>query len=338
MGDDPAAAALGRGSPRSVGEPSLTALVPCYNEEACLERAYREIAAELGRFTDCEILFVDDGSTDRTLELIKAIARTDERVKYISFSRNFGLEAAFSAGFRYAAKRWTVQLDADLQSPPHELHRLLDKALEGYDIVFGVRVERRDPWLRRAGSQTNAAVARRLLGIALPERASVFRVARTSVARRIVSLGLRPPYFIATAPLVGARYAVVATEHRARAAGRPKWNMARLVSHVGDLWFGFSIRPLGALSWCAALLAVVSATVLALRAIGPEGPAAVATVTLAVDTATLLGLGVLARYAAQARHVRARLPQFLIRESNIPIDPDDDLYGGERRYDESLLA
>jgi len=81
MGDDPAAAALGRGSPRSVGEPSLTALVPCYNEEACLERAYREIAAELGRFTDCEILFVDDGSTDRTLELIKAIARTDERVR-----------------------------------------------------------------------------------------------------------------------------------------------------------------------------------------------------------------------------------------------------------------
>jgi hypothetical protein len=313
-------------------------MVPCYNEEACIERAYREIQEQLRGYADCEILFVDDGSTDSTLELIKTFARADERVKYLSFSRNFGLEAAFSAGFRYATKEWTVQLDADLQSPPGEMHKLLDKALEGYDIVFGVRVERRDPLTRKLGSRANSAVARRLLGIALPARASVFRVVRTSVARTIVATGLRSPYFIATAPLVGARYTAVPTRHDARVAGRPKWGMARLIAHVSDLWIGFSIRPLRAVSWCAALLAVVSLVVLGLVALGPAGPTAVAVTALLVETATLLGLGVLIVYATPALRVRAGLPRYLIRESNIGIDPADDLYGGEPRRERSVAT
>ena len=335
---DPADAAAAQRRLWSADEASLTAMVPCYNEEACVERAYREIADQLQGFEDCEILFVDDGSTDGTLELIKSFARSDKRVKYISFSRNFGLEAAFSAGFRYAGKQWTVQLDADLQSPPHELHKLLDKALEGYDIVFGVRVDRRDPWVRRIGSQGNAAIAGRLLGIALPPRASVFRVARTSVARRIVTMDLRSPYFIATAPLIGARLASVPTAHQPRAAGLPKWNMARLVSHVSDLWIGFSTRPLRAVSWCAALLAVVSLVMVVLLAAGAVGATGIAVTALAVDTATLLGLGVLLLYAVPVLRVRARMPQYLVRESNIAIDPADDLYGSDRRQEASVVA
>ncbi len=119
--------------------PGITAMVPCYNEVQSIDRAYWEIRAELTRYDNVEILFVDDGSTDGTLDRIKVFAANDLLVKYVSFTRNFGLEAAFSAGFTYASKPWTVQFDADLQSPPEELHRLIDKALEGYDAVFAIR-------------------------------------------------------------------------------------------------------------------------------------------------------------------------------------------------------
>ncbi|WP_426501926.1 glycosyltransferase family 2 protein [Dactylosporangium sp. McL0621] len=312
---------------------ALTAMIPCYNEEECIDRAYREIAAELAAYPDAEMLFVDDGSRDGTLDKIKAFAAADPRVRYISFARNFGLEAAFSAGFKYASKRWTVQLDADLQSPPAEIHTLVAKALEGYDIVFGIRVDRRDPWLRRTGSLGMQLVAQRVLGIHVPMRASVFRVVRTSVARRIVETRLRSPYFIATAPLIGARYTAVATAHQPRTAGVAKWNLARLVSHAMDLWVGFSIRPLAIVHLGALLFAVATPVLLVALALGWIGPTGLAVASLLLGTAAFAGLGLLTRYMIPALRVRSELPQYTVRESNIPIDPSDDLYGSERARD-----
>ncbi|AGZ46046.1 glycosyltransferase family 2 protein [Actinoplanes friuliensis] len=304
----------------------ITAMVPCYDEELCIERAYREISAVMAGFAEYEILFVDDGSKDGTLDLIKSFAATDSRVRYLAFARNFGLEAAFSAGFKYASYRWTVQLDADLQSPPTEIPKLVEKALEGYDIVFGVRVDRQDPVLRRWGSSGLAFVARRLLAISLPMHASVFRVSRTSVARRIVLAGLRTPYFIATAPLIGARCAVVPTEHSARVGGTAKWSLTKLVSHAMDLFVGFSVRPLAAVQLTSAFCVLFTGVVLALLALGRIGSAGTTAAVLVVNAAAFLGLGVLTRYLIPSIRVRGELPSYLIREGNLPIDAVDDLY------------
>lgn len=309
----------------------VTAMVPCYNEEACIERAYATISAEMDRYDDGEILFIDDGSSDRTLELIKSFADLDSRVKYISFSRNFGLEAAFTAGFMYASKDWTVQLDADLQSPPPEMHRLIAKALEGYDLVFGIRADRKDPWFRRFGSRCQQLVARKLLGISLPMRASVFRAIRTSVARKIVATGVTSPYFIATAPLVGARYTAVPTDHRPRTAGAAKWNMLKLISHSMDLWIGYSVRPLAMVHLSAvAAVAAVGALLLAAMAL-PTTAELWTIIAVVLSASTFLGIGVLTRYLLPHLQVRREIPQFLIRESNIPIREEDDLYEHERR-------
>ena len=222
----------------------LTAVVPCFNEADSVDLAHERITRELERYGEFELLFVDDGSTDATLERIRALAAADQRVKYLSFSRNFGQEAAFSAGFKYATKPWTVQFDADLQWPPEEVHKLLARTAEGYDVVFGIRERRQDPRFRRVGAAASQWLASSWLGIELPRGASAFRVVRSSVAKKIVGLRLDTPYFIATVPRVGARYTTVPIVHRPRLRGTSKWGVRQLAAHGLELLFGFSLRPL----------------------------------------------------------------------------------------------
>lgn len=305
---------------------SVSAIVPCFNEEDGVEQAYREIRRQLTRYATWELIFIDDGSSDRTLEKIKRIAAADAGVKYLSLSRNYGLEAAFSAGFKYASMQWTVQLDADLQSPPEEMHKLLAKAIEGYDVVFGVREDRQDPWLRRAGSSAQHWLARRFLGIELLPGASVWRVVRTSVAKKIVALRQGTPYFIATVPLVGARYTGVATTHNPRRSGTPKWSFRRLFAHSLDLFFGFSYGLAGLAFAFLGLSVCIGLITLALAVTGVLGAAGVAAaldvnVTLAIATSGL-GLG----YAVRAAKAQPRPAQFYICEANVALDPEDDLY------------
>ncbi|KES03164.1 sugar transferase [Streptomyces toyocaensis] len=302
---------------------SITAMVPCYNEEECIERAYLEISREIYRYEDSEILFVDDGSTDGTLDIIKRIAREDPRVRYLSFARNFGLESAFTAGFAYASKEWTVQLDADLQSPPAELHKLARRAVEGgYDAVFAVRAGRQDPWYRRLGTIGHQAVATRVLGIELPVRASVFRVVRTVVAHKVADCEVSTPYFLATLPLIGARYTTVETAHAARVAGRAKWSLGKLFRHAADLFVGFSYRPL-ALVYLAAAVAAVAAGALALV---PGDVRLLATASVLLHAVGLGALALLARYLVRIMRGGEGLPRYQIREANVPVRPRDDLY------------
>jgi polyisoprenyl-phosphate glycosyltransferase len=308
-------------SPARAPRLGLTAVIPCFNEGDGIARAYDELAAELAGY-DAEILFVDDGSDDGTLERIKSLAATDARVRYISFTRNFGLEAAFGAGFRYAGKPWILQIDADLQSPPRELHRLLARAVEGgYDVVFGIRRDRKDPWARRVASRVQHWIARRLLGIEVPAGASTFRVIRASVAKKISGLRLGTPYFLGSVPMVGARYTTLETEHAPRRNGRTRFRLGRLITHALDLFFGFSLRPFVLLSAFAALAGLI--TVVVAAAGGTATPALLATQTLSLAGLALLGRYVM-RLVRQAHPVR-----YLVRESNLDIAPQDLLYERE---------
>ena len=297
--------------------PSLTAFIPCFNEEGQVEEVHATIDAELSGYPDLEILFVDDGSTDGPLDKVKALSARDPRVRYVSFSRNFGLEAAHGAGFRYARGTWVVQLDADLQSPPAEAPKLIAKALEGYDVVYGIRRERHDPLFRRLGSAVQQRLAQRVFGVDLVYGSSVFRVVRASVARRAVDLRLATPYFVATMPLLGARWATVDVAHRQRQDGGSRWAVWRLFAHSAELFFGFSLRPL---MWLYAAVALAVPVVLAAGAIGSPAGA------LAGEVVLLGAVGVLAAYVHRLVRGSVRPALFYVREANIPIAPEDSLY------------
>ncbi|MBW8481169.1 glycosyltransferase [Actinomadura sp. PM05-2] len=303
-------------------------VVPCYNEGAQVETAHRELTGALAGISPLEILFVDDGSRDDTLERLRRLAGADPRVRYLSFTRNFGLEAAHAAGYGYASQPWCAQIDADLQAPPGEILLLLAKAAEGYDVVFGVRRDRRDPLPRRAGAAVQQWAAARLLGIEIPRGASTFRVVRTPVARTLVGLRLGSPYFLAMVPMAGARYATVETGHRPRTAGRSKFSAARLAAHSFELFFGYSWRPLNAVYLLAALgvLLGLPAAALGYAGIGAGGPLAATAVVL--SGLTLAATALVGRYLHRLMRDLRRFRPFYVKEANVPLRPEDTLDGG----------
>jgi len=297
---------------------AVTVIVPCYNEGEQVDVVRRELIAALDGLAELEILFIDDGSTDDTLARIKSLAAEDPHVAYLSFTRNFGLEAAFTAGFRYARLPWCVQVDADLQAPPTEISALLAKAAEGYDVVFGTRPNRQDPWHRRFGSAAQHWIATRMLRIELPVGASTFRAVRTSLARTLADSPPGTPYLIAQIPLVGARYALVPTEHRQRANGPSRWRLARLAGASFELFFGYSRRPLNALYATAAAVALAG-TVMLLAGTAPS------VFTFVVSALNLAAIALIGRYLELALRESSRIRPFYIRESSMPVRPQDTL-------------
>ncbi|MFC9438606.1 glycosyltransferase family 2 protein [Nocardia sp. NPDC057030] len=294
----------------------VTVVVPCRDEEANIVAAHQAIVGELGGH-DVEVLFVDDGSTDATLSLVTGLAAEDERVHYISFARNFGFEAAFSAGYKYATKPWVLHVDADLQGHPNQAHKLIEAVTDRVDAVFGVRDRRDDPLLRRWGSTLSDLIARRVLGIELPPGATTFRLVRTGVARRIVELRRPAPYFMASLPALTDRYVTVRTAHQARRAGSSKFTVRRLARHALDLYVGHSTAPAsGAIGlMCVGVIAGVLLSVF--------GAGAVA--VLLVQSAMLPAMALLLRYSVMASSRDGRA-LYYVRESDLAIDAADRLH------------
>lgn len=301
---------------------SLTVVIPCLNEEDNVEPAYREVIGELGQY-ELEVLFVDDGSTDRTLERIRALAEADQAVSYLSFTRNFGLEAAFSAGYRYARHEWVLHLDADLQFPPVEAHKLIARAQDGFDAVFGVRVGRQDRWLRRAASAVHGRIAR-ALGIELPPGGTTFRLVRAELARGIVDLRLGTPYFLATLPRLTRHWTTVPIAHRPRLSGAPKVTVRGLARHALELFMSFSARPI-AFAGVTCLVAAAVAAAAAPVVLVPGGQRLAGALVALALASGLLALAVIARYLVHIAHSQPRMPQFLVQEATMTVRAEERL-------------
>lgn len=313
---------------RTSDESGLTVLVPCYNEGRQVQAAYDAIVGAFDSIADLEVLFVDDGSTDNTFEHIRTLSTADTRVRYLSFTRNFGHAAAITAGFRYASRPWLLQLDADLQFPPQEAWALLEEAAKGYDVVFGIRRKRRDHWARRLGAASHQWVARRFLGIELPRGISSFRVLRTPVARTLADLPMTNSYFAARVPLVTSRYTVVTTAHQGRQTGKSRFGGMHLVGHAFELFFGFSWRPLNAV-YVIAAAGLAAASLVALAGLtGALPTAAVPGAALGVAACTLAAVSLSTRYLQRLLLDVQPVRPYYIAEANVEVCPEDTIDGG----------
>jgi dolichol-phosphate mannosyltransferase len=233
-------------------------VIPVFNEQENVETVVARVAKVFDEIGDpYEILFVDDGSRDRTPELLRKICEEHSQVRAVRFSRNFGQEAAVQAGYLFARGEWIMQMDGDLQNPPEDVHKLIARRDEGFDFIFGVRRGRKDPIFRKASSSLMRWVMQRLLNIELPRDISTFRLMRASTAKMLASMPERQKFLSALACWVGVKHTTVDVTHTARAAGKTKYNLGKLINHTFDLVVGFSSRPLRMLGVVGLFVAVV---------------------------------------------------------------------------------
>jgi len=214
----------------------VSVIVPVLDEVESLEILHRELTAALEQIgRPYELIFVDDGSRDGSFETLEKLHRSDERVRVVQLRRNFGKAAALAVGFREACGRLIVTLDADLQDDPAELPRLLERLEEGYDLVSGWKLRRRDPPSKTLPSRLFNRVTARLTGLPLHDFNSGFKVYRREVVEEVRLYGELHRFIPALAAWRGFRVSEVPVHHRPRRFGRSKYGSARFWRGCLDL-------------------------------------------------------------------------------------------------------
>ena len=248
----------------------ISIVVPCYNEEAALPLFYKEITRVAGEMAplEMEFLFVDDGSRDGTLPLLRQLAREDPRVRFLSFSRNFGKEAAMLAGLQHARGDYTALMDADLQDPPALLPSLYRAVTaEGYDCAATCRTSRQgEPPIRSFFAKGFYQIFNRISDAGIVDGARDYRLMRRSVVEAVLSLGEYNRFSKGIFGWVGFRTKWVPYEHAARAAGTTKWSFRKLLRYALEGIVAFSTAPLSIATVLGALTCLVSAAAMAVMA------------------------------------------------------------------------
>lgn len=214
----------------------VTILVPLLNEEESLRPLYNEIKKVFTQGMPAfEILFVDDGSTDKSLSVIKEIARNDNRVRYISFRKNYGKSAALQVGFKSAAGDAIITMDADLQDDPVEIPNLIKKLEEGFDLVSGWKKKRFDPIIKRQSSKFFNYVTRVMSGIKIHDFNCGLKAYRKEVVEDIKVYGELHRYIPVLADWEGYKITEIVVHHHPRRYGKTKFGISRFFKGFVDL-------------------------------------------------------------------------------------------------------
>ncbi|NWF90164.1 MAG: glycosyltransferase [Ignavibacteriaceae bacterium] len=214
----------------------LSVIIPLYNEEESLNPLTNELRKALKSIEiSYEIIFVDDGSSDTSLKVIKEICRTDKRFKYISFQKNYGKSAALQVGFKEATGDVVVTMDADLQDDPSEISNLLKKLEEGFDIVSGWKKKRYDPFIKKFSSKFFNLVTRILSGIKIHDFNCGLKAYRKEVTENLKIYGELHRYIPVLAKWQGYRISETIVQHHPRKYGKTKFGISRFFKGFIDL-------------------------------------------------------------------------------------------------------
>jgi glycosyltransferase involved in cell wall biosynthesis len=309
--------------------PYLSVVTPIYNEEESIPHLYAQLTAVLDRLGHpYEILAIDDGSRDRSFELLRDLAAADERLRVIRFRRNFGQTAAFAAGFDRARGEWVITIDADLQNDPADIPALLAKAESGFDVVSGWRARRQDPFLSR---RLPSIIANRLIswatGVRLHDYGCSLKVYRAEVVKNIDLYGELHRFIPAIASWQGVAVAEAPVNHAARKYGRSKYGLGRTSRVLLDLitvrfLLSYSTRPMqvfggiGLLSGAigAALLLYLAYVRLILSQPIADRPLVLLAVLLVVVGVQFLGMGLLGELITRVYYEGRNRSIYVVRE------------------------
>ena len=223
----------------------ISVIVPCYNEQAVLPKLFARLGAVAATWNcDYEIICVDDGSRDHTWEILKAQNQKDSRWRCLCFARNFGHQTAVSAGLHFAVGDAVVVIDADLQDPPEEISRLLEKWREGFEVVFATRKERKDPLVKKFLAWGFYRLLQKMTPLPMSTDAGDFCLLDKKVVAVMNALPERSRYLRGLRTWCGFRQTSVEFERAERAAGVPQYTFQKSFKLAMDGLFSFSAAPL----------------------------------------------------------------------------------------------
>ena len=306
----------------------ITAVVPCYNEQEALGLFYEELNRVTAEMRDCEfeILFVNDGSKDRTLELMKELAEKDGRVKYISFSRNFGKEAAIYAGLEHASGDLVAIMDADLQDPPRllpEMYRAVTE--EGYDSVATRRVTRKgEPPIRSFFARMFYRLMNKMCKTEIVDGARDFRLMTRPFVDSLLSMKEYNRFSKGLFGWVGFRTKWIEFENVERVAGETKWSFWKLLLYAIDGMVAFSTMPLSVAALIGILMCVIAAIsiiFIIVRQLCFGGSAfgwpSMVCIMIFIGGVQLLCMGIMGQYLAKTYLEVKNRPIYICKETNI---------------------
>lgn len=303
----------------------ISVVIPCYNEEGNVRKIYEAVIEQLSNY-NFQLLFVDDCSMDRTLNIMKELNKSDNRVDYISFSRNFGQISGLRAGLEYANGDCVISLDADMQHPPELIPQMIKKWEEGYDIVSTLRKDVENvSFFKKLTSSLFYRVFNKLSDIQIKPGAADFRL----LDRKIVEILVRDfneyhYYLKGLVNWVGFNHAEIEYEVRERFSGQTKYSISKLINLAIDGITSFSIKPLKLAILLGFSLSVFSA-VYSIYAIymalftdeTVKGWTSVLVSILFIGGVNMILLGIIGEYLGKLYIQSKNRPIFLIKETNI---------------------
>jgi polyisoprenyl-phosphate glycosyltransferase len=309
---------------KELAMPDICIVVPAFNEAANLDAFHAEVSAALAACdVSARFLVVDDGSVDATAAVLERLRQRDERVTYLRLARNFGLQAALTAGLAHADARAVIIMDADLQDDPAAIARFIAAWRSGAQVVYAIRAKRKEFFVKRWLFAGFHLLMSRLANIPIPRDAGSFALYDRVVVDQINTLPERNRYLPGLRAWVGFRQVGVQVERRARHAGPPAQSLGRLVSLALDGILSFSKAPLRAASLLGFFVTGLSAIGLVViaywRFIERSFPTGVGLATIALSLlflggVQLLMMGIIGEYVGRVYDEVKRRPHFVVAE------------------------
>lgn len=304
----------------------ISLIIPCYNEEEALPIFYKETKKVLNDMAcDHEILFVNDGSKDGTLSILKELAKQDDKVIYLSFSRNFGKESAMYAGFCNATGDYVAVMDADMQDPPGLLPDMLKKLEEeAYDSVATRRVTRKgEPPIRSYFARMFYRVINRVSDADIVDGARDFRLMKREMVDAIVEMSEYNRFSKGIFGWIGFRTYWMPYENVNRVAGETKWNFWKLLKYAVDGVINFSQAPLSIASWFGMFMTVLSFFAVVFIIVRKlvfgdpvDGWASTVCIITFIGGIQLFCMGIMGQYIAKTYMEVKKRPHYIVAESN----------------------
>jgi polyisoprenyl-phosphate glycosyltransferase len=315
----------------------ISVIVPCFNEETVLPQLFQRLGAAAATWgMDYEVICVDDGSRDRTWQLLKEQHLADPRWCILSFARNFGHQTAVSAGLFYATGEAVIVMDADLQDPPEELCRFFEKWRQGYDVVYAIRQNRKEGVLKKICYWSFYRLMAGIASFDVPLDSGDFCLMNRRVVDIIKQMPERNRFVRGLRAWTGFNQIGIAYERSARAAGEPKYGFRKLFKLAWDGLFSFSTIPLVLVSYLGLFISTIAALgivfTLAQRlfaswfdklGLAPvPGYATIVISVLFLGGVQLLCLGILGEYIGRIYEEVKHRPMWVVREQlGIRIEP-----------------